>query len=64
MGVPVLEQVLHKLEFSAIEKVFYERQHGFCRKDFLEKINKVESLDIKLHCMDKHFLSKVRILNA
>lgn len=61
IGVPGIEEVLHKLEFSAIERVFYEKQHSFCHKDFMKKIDKFDSLNIKLSTIDKDILSRAML---
>lgn len=59
IGIPSLQEVVYKLDFSPVERVFYEKQHSSCKRDFLEKIQKLDNLDVKLKAIDKHVLSKV-----
>ncbi|KAF8784736.1 E3 ubiquitin-protein ligase SHPRH like protein [Argiope bruennichi] len=59
MGIPQQEFLVHKIEFSQIEKVFYESIRSRCIKDFMENIRKYDCEDLNLRNMDKHVLSKI-----
>ncbi|GBM04758.1 E3 ubiquitin-protein ligase SHPRH [Araneus ventricosus] len=59
MGIPQQEVLVHKIQFSQIEKVFYESIHVRCVRDFMENIRKYDCEDLNLRNMDKHVLSKI-----
>lgn len=49
----------HWLEFSAVEKYFYKREHCCAAKDFLSKLTGFDSLDVRLKSIDKRVLRKI-----
>ncbi|GLV41293.1 uncharacterized protein CBL_04817 [Carabus blaptoides fortunei] len=49
----------HWLEFSAVEKFFYRREHELCANNFLNKLNKLNSLDVTLKSVDRHTLNVI-----
>ncbi|GFY78682.1 e3 ubiquitin-protein ligase SHPRH [Trichonephila inaurata madagascariensis] len=59
LGIPRQEILVHKMELSQIEKVFYEHLRLKCRRDFMENIKKYDCKDVSLRNLDKHTLSKI-----
>ncbi|XP_035232046.1 E3 ubiquitin-protein ligase SHPRH-like, partial [Stegodyphus dumicola] len=59
LGIPVQETVIHKLQLSQVEKVFYETQREKCRNDFLENIKKYHCVaHAQLSKMDRYIVTK------
>lgn len=61
INIPQQTHELHMLEFSAVEKFFYSREHEVCAREFLHIAGKYNS-DLHLERMDKTNLKNVREL--
>lgn len=59
INIPQQTHELHMLEFSAVEKFFYSREHEVCAREFLHIAAKYNS-DLHLERMDKTDLKNVR----
>ncbi|XP_057665468.1 E3 ubiquitin-protein ligase SHPRH isoform X2 [Diorhabda carinulata] len=58
INIPQQTYLEHLLEFSAVEKYFYKREHELICNDFLSKVRKYD-LSIHLESLDKSTLKKL-----
>uniref|UniRef100_A0AAR5Q841 RING-type domain-containing protein n=1 Tax=Dendroctonus ponderosae TaxID=77166 RepID=A0AAR5Q841_DENPD len=58
INIPEQSEKLHMLEFSAVEKFFYNREHEVCSRNFLQIASKFEE-DITLQKMNRKHLKQL-----
>ncbi|KAJ9598861.1 hypothetical protein L9F63_026604, partial [Diploptera punctata] len=59
INIPEQTEELEWLHFSPVEEHFYRRQHSECSQDFIDKLSKMNSLDIPLDTLDRQTITSM-----